>query len=287
MHDNDCVTFLQSHLPRLGLRWAGYRKVRRTVCKRLRRRLRDLRLDSLQACAAYLTENPEEWRSFEINCRIPISRFYRDRGVFDMLADRILPDLAHEATVCGDGRVACWSAGCASGEEPYSLRIAWAQRAERDNPTARIDVLGTDADATMLRRAKQACYQKSSLKDLPQCILEHAFAPRNEGYCLRPGFKACVRFARQDLRSEWPDGSFDLILCRNLAFTYFEAAVQAQVFAHLDDRLRPGGYLVIGSHERLPITPKAYEPWQRTLPIYRKRTDCTQGSRPETIMARK
>ncbi|MDH3473284.1 MAG: hypothetical protein OEM59_06300 [Rhodospirillales bacterium] len=270
MRDKDCVEFLQGHLPRLGLRWAGYRKVRRTVCKRLGRRLRELGLESLATYDALLEQDPEEWRRLDGLCRIPISRFYRDRKVFETLARCVLPELAQWAAARGDRRVRCWSAGCASGEEPYSLRIAWSQCAEPANPGIAIGILATDAEPAMLGRAARACYGKGSLKDLSPDALERAFVQTDDGYCLRPEFKEGVTFELRDIRSEPPEGEFDLILCRNLVFTYFDTALQAKVLSRLEARLRPGGYLVIGGHERLPAQAKEFMPCDKALPIFRK-----------------
>lgn len=271
MGDKDCIAFLQRQLPNLKLRWAGYRKVRRTVCKRLRRRLKELELESLEAYGALLERDPGELQVFEACCRIPISRFYRDRKVFDTIAREILPELAQRAVARGNGSVCCWSAGCASGEEPYSLRIAWSQFAERASPGMQISILATDAEPTMLERAARACYPKGSLKDLPPSVLEQAFLRENSGYCLRGEFKEGVQFRLQDVRREMPREFADLILCRNLAFTYFNETLQADVMARLDEHLRPGGFLVIGSHERLPARPEKLERYDKSLPIFQKR----------------
>lgn len=270
MRDKDCIQFLQENLPRLGLRWAGYRKVRRTVCKRIGRRLRELGLENLRAYKALLEQNPEEWRRLEVLCRIPISRFYRDRRVFETLSLRVLPELARSAAARGDFAVRCWSAGCASGEEPYSLRIAWSRHVEATNPEIGIIILATDAEAIMLRRAENACYGKGSLKDLPREAFDTGFVMDNGCYCLRPKFKQGVTFELRDIRSEPPEGPFDLILCRNFAFTYFDQTVQAEVLSRLDARLRPGGYLVIGGHERIPKGATGLTAYGKTLPIFRK-----------------
>lgn len=272
MRDKDCIEFLQDHLPRLGLRWAGYRKVRGTVCKRLGRRLRELGLEGLAAYDVLLERDAEEWRRLEALCRIPISRFYRDRKLFERLACRVLPELAQRAAARGDRRVRCWSAGCASGEEPYSLRIAWSRCAERADPEIAIDILATDAEPAMLSRAARACYGKGSLKDLPPDALGQAFARRNDGYCLRPEYRQGVSFELRDIRSDPPEGTFDLILCRNLAFTYFDKTVQDEVLARLDAHMSPGGYLVIGGHERLPAGAEGLVSCDKTLPIFRKQS---------------
>ncbi len=124
MTNDECVAFLQWCLPRLGMRWAGFRKVRKTVCKRVARRLHTLGLPDADAYRRYLVGHEAEWPRLDAMCRIPISRFWRDRGVFDLLADEVFPALATAAAARGDNCLRVWSAGCASGEEPYSVRLA-------------------------------------------------------------------------------------------------------------------------------------------------------------------
>lgn len=270
MRDEVCVEFLQRWLPRLELRWSGYRKVRRTVCKRLRRRLRELGLEHLDAYATLLEQDPQERERLDAFCRIPISRFCRDRRVFEILGRRVLPDLARKAQARGDRVVRCWSAGCASGEEPYSLRITWTEAVEPAFPAVAIHVLATDIEPAMLRRAESACYGKGSLKDLPPEWLDRAFVRSAGFYCLRRELQKGIVFRLQDLRREMSDNPFDLILCRNLAFTYFGARLQRDVLARLETHLLGGGFLVIGSHERLPSDGGAFTPIDEGLPIFRR-----------------
>ncbi|GIK38934.1 MAG: hypothetical protein BroJett011_27670 [Chloroflexota bacterium] len=97
MHDRDCIAFLQWALPHLRLRWAGFCKVRHQVCKRIDRRCRELGLPDVAAYRAYLTTQAAEWPILASLCRISISRFYRDRAVFDQLAHVVLPALAKSA----------------------------------------------------------------------------------------------------------------------------------------------------------------------------------------------
>ncbi|MFB3131394.1 MAG: CheR family methyltransferase, partial [Rhodothermales bacterium] len=125
MKDTACVDFLQWALPKLHMRWPGFRKVRRQVCKRVRRRMRTLGLDHTEAYRAYLEAHPDEWDVLDAMCRITISRFYRDRGVFDLLRATLLPQRAQRAT--DETTLRCWSAGCASGEEVYTLKILWLE----------------------------------------------------------------------------------------------------------------------------------------------------------------
>lgn len=270
VRDRDCVEFLQWCLPELGYRWPGYRKVRRTVCKRLRRRLRELALPDLAAYRAHLVANPPEWRELDSFCRIPISRFFRDREVFDLLGRELLPALARQAEGRAESVLRCWSAGSASGEEAYSLALAWREAAAESFPAIRIEILGSDADAAMLARARTACYGPGSLKDLPARWVDRAFTRSGELHCLRPEFKQGITWRQQDIRQAWPDAIFDLICCRNLVFTYFDRALQRAILGELERHLGPGGALVIGAHEELPEPQPGLQRLGGHLPVFRK-----------------
>jgi chemotaxis protein methyltransferase CheR len=270
MADQARIAFLKWCLPRLGLRWPGYRQVRRLVGKRLNRRLAELGLADLSAYRSFLISNPAEWARLDAMCRIPISRFYRDPGVFDDISREFLPEAAARAVARGDNAVTCWSVGCASGEEPYTLVMAWHFCVAHDWPALGFTVIATDAEETMIKRAKAACYGTSSLKDLPQEWLERAFTRRGPLFCLAGEFREGVRFELQDIRQSMPDGPFDLILCRNLVFTYFDEALQRRISDQLQERLRPGGCLVLGSHEVLPADAGGFALVAPHLPIYRR-----------------
>lgn len=270
VRDQDCIHFLQARLPRLGLRWAGYRKVRRTVCKRIDRRMRELGLSDLDAYGRLLERSPEELSRLDSFCRIPISRFYRDRAVFDALRRTLLPDLAERAAMRGDREVRCWSAGCASGEEVYTLRLLWDLAPQPRHPDMRLTILGTDADEVMLSRAAAACYRHGSFKDAPADWRLRAFTADNDTLCLRPEFRSNIVFRRQDVRELQPDGPFDLVLCRNLAFTYFADGPQRRTLAAIEHRLGPSGLLILGAHEQLPPGTWALVRACTGLPIWRK-----------------
>jgi chemotaxis protein methyltransferase CheR len=211
--ENTYVTFLRWCLPRLELRGPGYRKVRRLVAKRLNRRLIELGLVDLSAYRTFLMSVPEEWIRLDAICRIPISRFYRDQATFGVIARQLLPEAAATAGVRGDAAVKCWSAGCTSGEEPYTLVLAWRLCVARDWPALGFTVIATDADETMIERAEAACYARSSLKDLPQEWLDRAFIRCGQLFCLAPEFRKGVELVLEDIRRSMPDGPFDLILC--------------------------------------------------------------------------
>jgi chemotaxis protein methyltransferase CheR len=270
MNDRDCISLLQWALPRLGHRWRGYRQVRRQVCRRIDARIKFLGLANAAAYRQRLESHSAEWTELLACLPVTISRFFRDRGVFQTLADTVLPALAQSAQQRGAHTLRAWSAGCASGEEAYSLSMLWVFQLQEHHPGLVLSVLATDVDAAVLDRARAACYQASSLRELDAAWREKAFTRENDRYCLRPSLRACVSFVQQDLSSVMPPGPFDLILCRNLAFTYFDEALQRNIAALLVQRLVPGGCLVVGAHERLPEGVADIAPWPGKPGFYRR-----------------
>jgi CheR methyltransferase, SAM binding domain len=171
--EDDCVAFLQWALPRIGRRWAGYRKVHRQVCRRVRRRAAELGCVSLAGYRARLERDPDEWSELDALTNVTISRFYRDRGVFAFLQSDVLPALADTARDAGRPLVRAWSAGCASGEEPFTLAIVWELAIAAE---ARLQILATDTDPALLRRAAEGRYPPSALRELPGPWRDAAFA---------------------------------------------------------------------------------------------------------------
>jgi chemotaxis protein methyltransferase CheR len=271
MKDIECTEFLKWCLPQLRLRWPGFRKVRRQVCKRLNRRISELGLSDLFAYRGYLDGHSEEWKILDSLCRITISRFYRDRGVFDTLRSRILPALAKSASETGADEIRCWSAGCCSGEEAYTLQILWKicvipviqQR-------LLLRIIATDTDHDVLERAQKGIYPGSSLIDLPKELIQLAFIRSGKFYEIRKTFREDIEFARQDIRKQLPEGTFHLILCRNLVLTYFEEALQIEILERILEKLVPGGIFVAGIHESIPEEVSTTIQYDKIKGIYQK-----------------
>ena len=252
MKDRECIEFLQWALPRMQMRWRGFRRVRRQVCKRVSRRMAELGLADVGAYREQLERCPLEWRWLDSLCTISISRFWRNAGVFDRLVEEVLPGLAERALLRGDRSLRCWSAGCASGEEPYSLAMAWEHRLRHRFPSLALNIIATDCDPNMIERAHQGRFSAGSLSSLPASWVRTDFVPQGNRYRVLDFYRNAIDFRLQDLRVKMPRGPFDLVLCRNLAFTYFDEALQGQVFEGLCARLHSGGILVLGSHESPP-----------------------------------
>ncbi len=256
------------------MRWPGFRKVRGQVCKRVARRMAELGVRSLREYRERLDAEPDEWRELDRMCGITISRFWRDRGTWRALEETVLPALAEAAGRAGEAHLDAWSCGCASGEEPYTLAILWLERllprfAGIDTELG-LRVLGTDLDLHLLQRAGRGVYPEGSLRDLPEELAGAAFEPVDGELRVAHRYRPCVHRVRHDVRDGAPGGPFHLILCRNLAFTYFDEDLQRTVAARLVATLRPGGALVLGSHEELPAGVAGLRPWLREASIYRR-----------------
>jgi chemotaxis protein methyltransferase CheR len=278
MTDAECAELLRWALPRLRLRWAGFRRGHRQVCRRMRRRMRELELGDAAAYRAQLEAHPAEWERLLAMCRITISRFFRDRAFFAALEGAVLPALAERARAAGRAALRAWSAGCASGEEAYSLAILWHCALAPRLPDVSLEIVATDADAHVLERARRACFGASSLKEVPPALLAAAFERRGDLYCVRRQLRERVELRRQDIREDLPEGPFDLVLCRNLVFTYFEPELQSELLARIVARLRRGGALAVGLHESLPAA-ASLTPWPGARGVYEQAPKARAASR--------
>jgi len=251
----------------MRMRWPGFKKVRRQVCRRIAARVEELNLAGLSDYKAYLADDPEEWTKLDSFCHISISRFYRDKSTFRFLQDLALKELAKESETA---RLRCWSCGCAAGEEPYTLSLLWHHVLKPYFSTKDLEIIATDSMDSMLNRALKGRYTKSRIKELPEELLQAGFTLQNREYILKSLYRDSVRFIKQDVRKSMPEGPFHLILCRYLVFTYFDEKLQAELLDKILSRLVPGGALVLGKIDRLPCGTEMLEPWSKQDRIYRK-----------------
>jgi chemotaxis protein methyltransferase CheR len=269
MIDQDCVRLLKWALPKLHMRWNGFRRVRGQVCKRIDRRMHELDLPDEPAYRAWLGSNETEWAVLDSLCRVTISRFYRDREVFRALEHEVLLRLCETAVERGDSILRCWSIGCASGEEPYTLALLWDRVIGRRYPSLSMTILATDADKGVLERAQDGCYSAGSLRELPE-EWKPSFMRKGDRFCVKTEAQRRLTFLEQDIRTEEPEGKFHLIFCRNLVFTYFDHDLQNEILARLQNKLLDHGVLVLGAREQLPSTDGMVQ-WPGCRSVYRKK----------------
>jgi chemotaxis protein methyltransferase CheR len=175
--------------------------------------------------------------------------FYREGAHFEYLQDVVLPKLftARE-------RIRIWSAGCSSGEEPYTLSMLLHEMV-RDPLQRDVRILATDLSSKVLGMAREATYPEAAIADLPWSGPERYFTRVNTGgqraVRVRDDVRSLIRFARLNLMEQWPmDGGFQVIMCRNVMI-YFDKQVQARLVDRFWEMLAPGGHLFVGHSESL------------------------------------
>jgi chemotaxis methyl-accepting protein methylase len=225
--------------------------VRKGVKKRIRRHMRENGCGTVQAYIGSLEENKDVRRQCDRLMMVSISRFFRDRWLWERLEAILLPDLF---TVFADG-ISVWSAGCACGEEAYSLAILYDRLQRKDDHPPTLSILATDADPACLSRSKAGIYPKSSLKEVPEEIRSAYFSPRKGGkqYEVKNNLRSRVVFRQGDLLAD-PISSeeFHIILLRNNLLTYYQEQVKVPALRSIVNCLAKNGLLIIGSHEEMP-----------------------------------
>ena len=261
----DFNQFLREACPFIGLQWRRFQK--KGIRRRIEHRLVELNLASFEEYSQRIKEDPQERNHLSKILTVTISRFFRDKEVFNAMETSIFPALLKENPT----ELKLWSIGCASGEEPYSLSLLWKARFEKDWPQIHFSVLATDIDESLLERANEGRYKKSSLREVPQDILGEYFRTESDAFLLDKRVGECVEFQKHDILREEPFPGMDLLFCRNLAFTYFSTEMQVEILKKVFMCLKGEGYLVIGSDESIPLTyPTLFTPAFPRQKIYQK-----------------
>ncbi len=262
-----CHEFLQTILPELGYRWAGFRKVRRQVCRRIHQRMQELGIASYRDYLYYIAQNPGERAILDRSLDITITRFWRDKGVYALLEKTVFPDLIQQVLQEKRTKLRCWSAGCCNGEEPYSLQLLWHIRLSPED--LNLEIIATDWNQAVLDRAQRGCFPEGVLKDLPADLLEKGFERKDAAHVIKDQFKHNIHFLRQDIREEMPGGQFDIILCRNFILTYFDREISVPLLNKFLSLIRKGGYFIIGSTETIPPAFDKLKQIKKGEPVYR------------------
>ncbi|WP_375690802.1 CheR family methyltransferase [Pseudooceanicola sp. LIPI14-2-Ac024] len=220
------------------------------VQSRLRKRLREIGLKDLNSYSKYVCsdEGVAERRFMISALTTNVSHFFRESHHFAMLRDRVLPPLIDRARA--GGRVRIWSAGCSSGQEPYSIAMAVLQAAP-DMAQRDVLILGSDIDPKILAMAEEACYSGQQVSGIPPELRGNFLQERGDSYRVAPQVARLVRFRELNLLRPWPmKGQFDVIFCRNVVI-YFDQPTQSSLWPRFHQALAPGGWLFVGHSERI------------------------------------
>lgn len=263
-----------------GLDFSGYSPV--MLARRMGHRLSAANSNDFHGYLSFIKKNTNEIDKLIDVITINVSRFFRDTLTFEVLADRILPAIVLEKIQHQDHSLRIWSAGCAMGEEPYSVAILIHELFRKEGITMNLHIFATDIDTRVLKGAKKAVYPISSVENIKYRLLKKYFIAAGEKFQLVPEISDQVTFSFYDMldkkHSVPPEsifGTFDLVLCRNLLI-YFNPEYQKTIFAKLCQALAPNGYLVLGEAETPTLSAMPY--FKRVVdfsPVYTKKQDKT------------
>lgn len=230
-----------------GFACASYKEkcLRRRIAVRMRARGVHSYADYARVLDSDLTEYERLLDALTIN----VTKLFRNWSVYEAIAEHVVPALWRS-----EDEISVWSAGCSSGEEPYSLAILFHRYAALHGLLGRIghvDIIGTDIDRASLSAADRGQFPEAGFEETPAELRERYFSA-TPPYTIAPAAKKMVRFERRDLLDDVPraHGGFQLITCRNVLI-YFDRDTQERLLTRFHDALAPDGYLVLGKVETL------------------------------------
>ena len=245
-HDQDLEVLLDYLRRSRGFDFTGYKRT--SLSRRIEKRLQVVGADGYLDYLDHLEVDPEEFTQLFNTILINVTSFFRDPPTWDYLAAEVLPRIL--ADKGEDEPVRIWSAGCASGEEAYTLAMVAAEAMGTDAVRDRVKIYATDVDEEALNQARQARYGPRQVEGVPPELLERYFEGNGQGYVFSKDLRRSVIFGRHDLIQDAPISRIDLLVCRN-TLMYLNSETQSHVLARFSFALREGGYLMLGKAEML------------------------------------
>lgn len=252
---------------RTKLDFRFYRK--QMLIRRIERRMSLGQINSLPAYLSFLRNHPEEVQQLSKDLLISVTSFYRDATAWQTLQERIITPLIQNKAP--DEPIRAWSAGCATGEEAYSLGMLLLEEISKQQSDCPLQIFATDIDEEALDVARQAIYPETIITDVPTAQLAKFFTRLSDSsYQVSRQLRESVTFARHNILSDPPFSKLDLAVCRN-QLIYLEPDVQKRVIALMHFSLKPGGILFLGSSETIGReAADLFEPISSKWRIYRR-----------------
>ncbi|MBV8067992.1 MAG: PAS domain-containing protein [Candidatus Eremiobacteraeota bacterium] len=258
--------FLNQLRGRTGIDFRQYKTP--TLIRRLSRLMATAGCDSLKDYLRHLTAHPEAYQRLISTFLIKVTEFFRDPALFAQLRDSVLPDIInHARTTRSELRL--WSAGCATGEEAYSLAIALAELLGDDVETMPIRIFATDLDADAIAFARRGIYPSGAFSEMNPALLSKYFTRIDDAFQIKKRIRNLTVFGEYDLGQRAPFPRIDLVLCRNVLI-YFTKELQQRTLQLFAFSLRVGGYLVLGKSETTSPLPQYFAAVKPTLKIFRR-----------------
>ncbi|HEX9030928.1 MAG TPA: CheR family methyltransferase, partial [Streptosporangiaceae bacterium] len=256
-----------------GFDFTGYKRT--SMARRISKRMHEAGATNYRDYKDMLESSAEEFGHLFNTILINVTGFFRDSDSWSFLQQDVMPEILARAEA--DREIRVWSAGCSSGEEAYSLAIAFAEAMGIDECTQRVKIYGTDIDEEALRDARVGMYPGRALDALPVSLRAKYFEQSGTQYVFRPELRRRVIFGRHDITRDAPISRLDLLVCRN-TLMYFNVETQSQVIDRFHFALREGGYLYLGRAEMLLSDGDRFEVVSMRQRIFRRR-EGTQASR--------
>jgi len=229
-----------------GFDFLGYKRA--SLMRRVDKQMQSVGAARYGDYLDYLEVHPEEFGRLFNTILINVTAFFRDAPTWDYLAEEIIPRIL--AAKSGGEPVRLWSAGCASGQEAFSLAMTLAEKLGLEAFRSRVKIYATDVDEEALAQARSGAYTAREVHGVPPALLEKYFSLEGGRYVFHKDLRRALIFGRHDLLRDAPISRVDLLTCRN-ALMYFNAEVQAQILARFHFAVRDGGYLCLGKAEML------------------------------------
>jgi two-component system CheB/CheR fusion protein len=249
-----------------GFDFTGYK--RSSLARRIRKRMYEAGSQDYVAYRDKLESSAEEFGHLFNTILINVTGFFRDTETWTFLQREVMPELLADIDPAREIRV--WSAGCASGEEAYSLAIAFSEALGIEDSAKRVKIYGTDVDDEALRDARVGLYSAKALEALPNDLRDKYFEQNGTQFAFRPDLRRRVIFGRHDITRDAPISRLDLLVCRN-TLMYFNVETQAQVIDRFHFALRESGYLFLGKAEMLLSDGERFEVVSMRQRIFRRR----------------
>ena len=240
---------------------------RATLRRRIERRMGERGCDSISGYIGVLDSDPTEYDALIGSMLIKVTSFFRDPEPWETLSGRVIPQLLAEKRPGEEIRV--WCAGCATGEEAFTVAMLFADALGPAFYNAELKVFGTDVDERAIAFARHGIYSRDQVAAAPQKLRERWFVEEGGGWQVRKEVRRAVVFGVNNLVSDAPISRLDLLLCRNV-FIYLDAALQKRVLTRFHYALRRNGLLMLGKSELIPFAARLFEPVDLVRRIYRK-----------------
>lgn len=248
-----------------GFDFTGYK--RPSLTRLMRKRMARVEVESYSEYLDYLEANSLEVTQLFDALLLNVTTFFRDTPAWESLAVEIVPRIL--AAKRDKETIRVWSAGCASGEEAYTIAIILAQALGPEEFRSRVKIYATDVDEDALTHGRLASYTAKELRDVPEELREKYFESSRTSYTFRNELRRCVIFGRHDLVQDAPISRLDLLVCRN-ALMYFNAETQARILARFHFALNDTGFLFVGKAEMLLTHANLFTPAQLKYRIFSK-----------------